>query len=748
MAPEIHGVVCATQAWLQSSWHVQVPFAWLEACVQWLQEEGGGAGRLTQQHINQQVLDQWLLTDLRDLDHAVLPEGLSQAHKTELSGTFCVQVDSLLDISQPAYGQLQKWRGTDCTNEEVSAVTQTTQRPWEAKPNRMLLLQVTDGVQSLEAMEYQPIPALSTALRPGVKLQLQGQIVCRLGMLLLGPANVKVLGGEVEDLVNRNSQGKVLCRTLGLPEEEQQDGEEGPPALPEGNQEAENLEVDDEELLASLEAQEEVERGRWGAHLESGYGTFSEASTHSSRGSSVRSHASTASSRSEASTPSYRSASVQRHRRLEDSDLVAPVSSTCSTPPDVTDYNMADEDFPDEDFDDLPLDELDSIIFHENTNITPQSDSSHRSRPQTDNRTAANPSSFDRATKPQTDRCDREPRQQTLNDSGSRLGSDNSRFARPDKHKGQLAAVTSNPYLPSASSSSHDGGQFLTDDETVFLDEDMDSCFITEIETGQAGLESTHSTTQEMAQVSGSGRQERFENVNERPQGLCQSRLGIDRAAIKTESADSKYRLSSQSPKGITDIISMKTTPTFASAHSTTQGRSYTSSAINVDGVSVGKDPQCDSSTVPALTLTSLPFTYLRLLQERISKQHLHTAEIRVKAFIVTLLGKLTSSNGVWRVCATISDGSGYLDVELSDEVLTGLLGFSVAEKAVLKRDPARRGELDTGMKRCQEALVDMCCVMAIVVEPQGRRAVVTKAEPVTEKVLQALEQRVRDRRK
>lgn len=27
------------------------------------------------------------------------------------------------------------------------------------------LVQVTDGVQNLEAMEYQPIPALSTALR-------------------------------------------------------------------------------------------------------------------------------------------------------------------------------------------------------------------------------------------------------------------------------------------------------------------------------------------------------------------------------------------------------------------------------------------------------------------------------------------------------------------------------------------------------------------------------------------------------
>lgn len=55
MAPEIHAVVRATQAWLQSSRHIQVPFAWLEACVEWLQEEAGGAGHLSQQQVNQQV---------------------------------------------------------------------------------------------------------------------------------------------------------------------------------------------------------------------------------------------------------------------------------------------------------------------------------------------------------------------------------------------------------------------------------------------------------------------------------------------------------------------------------------------------------------------------------------------------------------------------------------------------------------------------------------------------------------------
>lgn len=55
MTPETPSVVRATQAWLQSSRRVQVPFAWLEACVEWIQGEAGGAAHLSQQQINQQV---------------------------------------------------------------------------------------------------------------------------------------------------------------------------------------------------------------------------------------------------------------------------------------------------------------------------------------------------------------------------------------------------------------------------------------------------------------------------------------------------------------------------------------------------------------------------------------------------------------------------------------------------------------------------------------------------------------------
>lgn len=61
----------------------------------------------------------------------------------------------------------------------------------------------------------------------------------------------------------------------------------------------EDLELDDAELLAGVEAQEEVGRppvGLWSLP-ESGYGTLSQTYSQSSRASSVRSHVSAAPSR-------------------------------------------------------------------------------------------------------------------------------------------------------------------------------------------------------------------------------------------------------------------------------------------------------------------------------------------------------------------------------------------------------------------------------------------------------------------
>lgn len=665
MTPDIQTVVRTAQAWLQSSWHVQVPFVWLEACVGWLQEEAGGALHLSQQQINRQALDQWLLTDLRDLDYPVLPEGLAQAQKTELSGTFCVQVDSLLDISQPAYGQLQKFKGTDCANDEVSAVTQTTQRPWEARPTRMLLLQVTDGVQSLEAMEYQFIPELSADLRPGAKLQLQGKMVCRLGVLLLRPSNIKILGGEVEDLVERNNKGKVLCRTLGLPEEQQQEVEDAAPAPQQGNQEESDLELDDAALLASLEAQEEAEMLQVRPAQDSGYESLRGTSTPSSRSSSVRSFISTVSSRRETQSDSDRSGLMRSGRgaSVQEQEHSGFLRSDV-THSEIHDHHMADENFPDEDFDDLPLDELDSVIFQENSPPPPESRAGNTAA--TNNIDSRNHS----------------------NVSGSNAQK-RDYLGCPVGVLGKLNASTSKPFSIQATSNSFQESEVVTIPDSDCMDEDMD-CFFEEVDLHN--IQTNNPGGQNLPPI---------QQMPKKDGGSVTS--------------DSSCRLSSKSTGSVSSMKTLESS---------------------------------QATIVPAVTLTSSPFTYLCLLEKTMSSPRPQTAEIRVKAFIVTLLGKLSSSNGTWSVCALISDGTGYLDVELSNEVLTNLLGFSVPEKGAMKGDPARRAEMEAGMKRCQEELVDMCCVMTIKVEPGGRKAVVTKADPVSEKMLQELEQRVRERKR
>lgn len=343
---------------------------------------------------------------------------------------------------------------------------------------------------------------------------------------------------------------------------------------------------------------------------------------------------------------------VQSHHNRdieEDPDLVE-VLPTDVVRQGIQDHSMADQDFPDEDFDDLPLDELDSVIFQESENVISHPEAS---------------------------------------------GTSTTATSKPS-----LSSTNLEPEL-----------QFVADDESNFMDEEMD-CLFHDVKAGGVQAETGGATAQ----------------------------LAVRRAP-------GSYRDTTTSNIKTSHLSCSLTGKSSKTTANTSQGTSYKSSVAGSDRMTSKQEPQ-SNSTVPPVTLSSPPFTYLCLLEELISKAHACTSEIRVKAFIVTLLGKLISNNGAWSVCATISDGTGYLDVELSNEVLTSLLGFSVAQKAAMKRDPAHRGELEAGMRRCQEGLVDMCCIMTIVLEPRGRKAVVAKADPVNEQVLQELKQRVRERKK
>nr|XP_002131585.1 recQ-mediated genome instability protein 1 [Ciona intestinalis] len=208
-------MVSNVSSWLKNNKTVQVPQDWLAACINWLNSENQGEA-LTMQQIQNQVYGQWLDTDLSDLEQPTLPDEIL-LEKYMLRGKYCLQINSLLDISQSAHSQLLKLQNKDNSNTAVSAETQATQKPWEKKSSRMLMLQLTDGVTNIQAIEYQTIPTLNETLPPGIKVLIKGPVLCREGVIMLSPRHIEVLGGEVEDLFHESCKEATLHKALNLP---------------------------------------------------------------------------------------------------------------------------------------------------------------------------------------------------------------------------------------------------------------------------------------------------------------------------------------------------------------------------------------------------------------------------------------------------------------------------------------------------------------------------------------------------
>ncbi|XP_075455024.1 recQ-mediated genome instability protein 1 isoform X2 [Ascaphus truei] len=515
------GIAVRVKTWLSSTWHVRVPDQWLEACVGWIQQENDGIS-LPQAQMNKQVFEQWLLTDVRDLEYSVLPAGILESLKFELNGFYAIQMDSLVDVSQPAYSQFQKLRGKDNSNEHVTATTQVSQKPWEAKPTRMLMLQLTDGKQQIQGMEYQPLPALHANLSPGTKLLLQGTIACRLGVVLLKPENVKVLGGEVEALVEEYTQGRVLSRLIGtedipVPPRQTVQVQDAGRAVDEIGQ---VLGPSDEDLLASLDENEEFTINN-GTIPESGYYSRSENSSHNS------------------------SISLDRQQTQESRFRQG------SFP--ISNQNVAGN------VNDLLQEEYDL-------------------------------------------------------------------------------------------------------DDDLFLEMEIQ---------------------QELEQMS----------------------------RVQLEATNRHHDLPTRT---FTDM-------TIASPASSANG-------------------PAEDENVSDDTLDNPPFTYLSAVLTSKSRA---IKCVKLKSFIVTLNGNLASSSGTWNIKAKISDGTDYMDVEFSNDVLTKLIGFSVPEMKRLKKEPGQQKTLMAGLQKCQRELTDFCGIMTISYNPTTSEASVLALQDVNEEIIQSLRRRL-----
>lgn len=156
---------------------------------------------LTRKHIEDYIKD----TDIRKFGITTdLPKDVGRTVGSVPPGKYFVQLTKTVDITQPA----------------------RFQEDFEGGKWRLLKLDMADGEQKMQGLEYVSTKVLGVHLPPGTKLLLwsskEAPLRVQNGHLLLTPDTVEVLGGNVEKLVEgwRASKeveaNRLLWRTEGI----------------------------------------------------------------------------------------------------------------------------------------------------------------------------------------------------------------------------------------------------------------------------------------------------------------------------------------------------------------------------------------------------------------------------------------------------------------------------------------------------------------------------------------------------
>jgi len=77
------------------------------------------------------------------------------------------------------------------------------------------MLTLTDGFQTVEAMEQEVVKVIPDVVTPGMKVLVMGPVTVRRGIILLKENNFRLLGGEVEELQEQFSLINILQQKIG-----------------------------------------------------------------------------------------------------------------------------------------------------------------------------------------------------------------------------------------------------------------------------------------------------------------------------------------------------------------------------------------------------------------------------------------------------------------------------------------------------------------------------------------------------
>nr|XP_043618319.1 recQ-mediated genome instability protein 1 [Erigeron canadensis] len=151
---------------------------WLDSCIRQLQIAFKDFNGFDNTKKAKLCFEMFLESDMNYCGAGLLPDNVHQMHLVDLPGPFVLQVDEIVNICLP----LRERYKTEGSGQK-----------------RCLKLSMTDGVQRVFGMEYQPINDLNVFSPAGLKVAISNVNV-RHGLLVLVPEVFQVLGGLVKEL--------------------------------------------------------------------------------------------------------------------------------------------------------------------------------------------------------------------------------------------------------------------------------------------------------------------------------------------------------------------------------------------------------------------------------------------------------------------------------------------------------------------------------------------------------------------
>nr|XP_054753125.1 uncharacterized protein LOC129258912 [Lytechinus pictus] len=757
------GVNCdGVKAWLKSR-HISVLGEWVEACVEWIQQEHQGTV-FSGSQLCKMVYEQWLDSDLSEIATPCLPAGIKQAKKTQLKGNYALQVNCIQDISSPAYAQLTKLQGRVNENALITAAP-PTQGKFEPPASRMLMLSLTDGQETIQAMEYRPVPCLTSNINPGAKIILSGDMQCRLGVILVTPTHVKVLGGEVEALKEANSQEKMLARAIGVtppdrptdsidqeatskattatistgqatftataavphqpkPSDNQQQAHHQHNALPSWHSKAPVK----QEPRTTPSTQQRWNQGHDGSV------TDRKPTIHQG---SNQSHSVT----NQDIDPAGQQGWSRGHpRSVQDSRQAGHHRSHEGQSRSNQDIKTAgfqdaflDDDF-DEGLDELMLEELENLEKKEAQKVKTEPKIAHQDWEVEDiDEEELLAMEWESSNKPVPNRqrqknpTEDPPQRRSTAIGPSDFGQANrqSSSVKPVSNVGKVFQDSDRTSKPLGKS------QLATAPKTspVFAS-NVVPLFKREVkppdharDNASRMVQGPQRTVSPKVQAMNSPRTQHTKHVGEHAfdRGTKQSvnpKMAVATRIIKAEPVsqqglgDATRRTLGKT--GVDPVPGGPEGSDFVSAQSLVKSEEGENAPKRLR---MHSGPQC-----------ARPFVYLIKMADQLERKE--ACRFDVKGFIMTLVSSL-SHNPTWSLAAKINDGTMSLDVDISDKVLSDMIGFTVPEMMEMKARMKKCGKeqvieiketIKQGIGRCQQTLIDLSCIMTIEVRPECPR--------------------------